>query len=100
MLVRIAHQWETITQVPINFVCPYIDPNTAIWTDQNSRDDFETTGKLRLRPNENLVQKKLPTNRARRLNGSQLAKMKKSIPGMTHEIYSDESVGLKSCKYT
>ena len=36
------------------------------------------------------------------VNGSQLAKMKKSIP-MTcpcHKIYRDEAVGLKSCKYT
>ena len=36
-----------------------------------------------------------------RLNGSQLAKMKKSIPEMScHKIYRDEAVGLKSCKYT
>ena len=33
----------------------------------------------------------------RYLNGSQLAKMKKSIPGF---FYRDEAVGLKSCKYT
>ena len=34
-------------------------------------------------------------------NGSQLAKMKKSIPGMSlRKIYRDEAVGLKSCKNT
>ena len=35
------------------------------------------------------------------VNGSQLAKMKKSIPDMSlPEIYTDETVGLKSCRYT
>ena len=37
------------------------------------------------------------------LKGSQLAKMKKSTIFLTcpcHEIYRDEAVGLKSCKYT
>ena len=34
-------------------------------------------------------------------NGSQLAKLKKSILTCPcHEIYKDEAVGLKSCKYT
>ena len=37
------------------------------------------------------------------LNGSQLEKLKKSIPDKyspCHEIYRDEAVGLKSFKYT
>ena len=37
------------------------------------------------------------------LNGCQLAKIKKCIPethGPCHEIYRDETVGLKSCKNT
>ena len=35
------------------------------------------------------------------VNGSQLAKMKKSIRDKScHEIYRDKAVGLKSCKYT
>ena len=33
-------------------------------------------------------------------NGSQLAKMKKSFPDISHEIYRDKAVGLKSCKFT
>ena len=33
-----------------------------------------------------------------RINGSQLAKMKKSIPDMSHKLYRDEAVGLKSCE--
>ena len=35
------------------------------------------------------------------INGSQLAKMKKSIPDMPcHKIDRDEAVGLKTCKNT
>ena len=36
------------------------------------------------------------------INGSQLAKLKKSIPDMSlpWNVYKDEAVGLKSCKYT
>ena len=37
-----------------------------------------------------------------RVNGSQLAKMKKSIPDICpcHKMYRDEAIGLEMCKYT
>ena len=39
--------------------------------------------------------------RCKAVNGSQLAKMKQSIPVCPcHKIYRDEEVGLKSCRYT